>query len=89
MAKAGAGRLPKRALVLAGAAAVVVVVLLVVLLLASLQPGSSPNASSSGGAPVGAGGGIDIDSSPVTSEDGLRLTGLQAASGRDPESPGG
>ncbi|MET3773173.1 toll/interleukin-1 receptor domain-containing protein [Arthrobacter nitrophenolicus] len=79
--------LPRRALVLAGAAAVVVVVLLVVLLVANLQPGSSPDANSGGGAPVGAGGGIEVDSSPVTSEDGLRLTGLQAASRRDPESP--
>jgi hypothetical protein len=79
--------LPTRALILGGAAAVVVVALLVVLLVANLQPRSSPDANSGGGAPVQAGGGIEIDSSPVTSEDGLRLTGLQAASRRDPGSP--
>jgi hypothetical protein len=34
-----------------------------------------------------AGGGIDVDSTPVTSPDGIRLTGLKAASRRDPDPP--
>ncbi|SEQ05547.1 toll/interleukin-1 receptor domain-containing protein [Arthrobacter sp. OV608] len=79
--------LSKRMLLLGGAAAAVVI-LLVVLLVANLQTRTSPNANSvDRQAPVQGGGGIDVDSSPVTSEDGIELTELQAASRRDPDPP--
>ncbi|GKV74642.1 toll/interleukin-1 receptor domain-containing protein [Pseudarthrobacter sp. NCCP-2145] len=85
------GHFAPRTLILGGAAAVTVVILLAVLLLANLQNRSSPSANTAGGqAPVqagGGGGGIDVDGSTVTSEDGLQLSGLQATSRRDPESP--
>ncbi|WP_285314189.1 toll/interleukin-1 receptor domain-containing protein [Pseudarthrobacter sp. fls2-241-R2A-168] len=80
-------RLSKRMLLLGGAAAAVVI-LLVVLLVANLQSRTSPNANPvDRQAPVQGGGGIDVDSSPVTSEDGIQLTELQAASRRDPDPP--
>lgn len=80
-------RLSKRVLLLGGAAAAVVI-LMVVLLVANLQTRTSPNANSGDRqAPVQGGGGIDVDSSPVTSEDGIQLTELQAASRRDPDPP--
>lgn len=80
-------RLSKRVLLLGGAAAAVVI-LLVVLLVANLQTRTSPNANPvDRQAPVQGGGGIDVDSSPVTSEDGIQLTELQAASRRDPDPP--
>ncbi|MDQ0924525.1 hypothetical protein QF038_003033 [Pseudarthrobacter sp. W1I19] len=79
--------LSRRALLLGGAAAAVVI-LLVVLVVANLQTRPSPNANPGDRqAPVKEGGGIDVDSSPVTSEDGIQLTGLQAASRRDPDPP--
>lgn len=80
-------RLSKRVLLLGGAAAAVVILLLV-LLVANLQTRTSPNANSGDRqAPVQGGGGIDVDSSPFTSEDGIQLTELQAASRRDPDPP--
>jgi hypothetical protein len=79
--------LSKRVLLLGGAAAAVVI-LLVVLVVANLQTRPSPNATSvDRQAPTQAGGGIDVNSAPVTSEDGIQLTGLQAASRRDPDPP--
>ncbi|WP_455833597.1 toll/interleukin-1 receptor domain-containing protein [Pseudarthrobacter siccitolerans] len=79
--------LSRRVLLLAGVAAAVVI-LLVVLVVANLQSRTSPNANPvDRQAPVQGSGGIDVDSSPVTSEDGLQLTGLQAASRRDPDPP--
>ncbi|CCQ47163.1 hypothetical protein ARTSIC4J27_3143 [Pseudarthrobacter siccitolerans] len=79
--------LSRRALLLAGAAAAVVI-LLVVLVVANLQSRTSPNTNPvDRQVPVQGSGGIDVDSSPVTSEDGLQLTDLQAASRRDPDPP--
>ncbi|MBX7442936.1 MULTISPECIES: toll/interleukin-1 receptor domain-containing protein [unclassified Arthrobacter] len=82
------GRFSPRTLILGGTAAVVVVILLVVLLVTSLQKPSPSANPAEGQAPVQAGGGgIDVDSSPVTSGDGIRLSGLQATSRRDPAAP--
>ncbi|HEY9355602.1 MAG TPA: toll/interleukin-1 receptor domain-containing protein [Arthrobacter sp.] len=83
------GRFTMRTLIVGGMAAAAVVILLVVILVTNFGTKPSPNANSlDGQAPVqAAGGGIDVDGSPVTSGDGLRLTGLQAASRRDPDSP--
>jgi TIR domain len=79
--------LSKRVLLL-GAAAAAVVILLVVLVVANLQTRPSTDANSGDRqAPAQAGGGIDVDSSPATSDDGIQLTGLQAASRRDPDPP--
>lgn len=80
--------LSKRALLLGGAAAVVMILLVALVVFINLQTKPSPDAHSvDRQAPVRAGGGIDVDPSPVTSADGLRLTGLQAASRRDPDPP--
>ena len=83
------GRFTARTLVLGGVAAAAVVILLVVLLVSNLQTRPSPNANSADRqAPAQAGsGGIDVDRSPVTSGDGLRLTDLQATTRRDPDPP--
>lgn len=83
------GRFTTRALVLAGLAAAAVVILLVVLLVTNMATRPSPNANTlNGQAPAQAGGGgIDVDRTPVTSEDGLQLTDLQAATRRDPDPP--
>jgi hypothetical protein len=82
--------LSRRTLIVGGVAVAVVLLVLIVLLVANFQTRTSPSANPAGGQGQGqarAGGGIDVDDSPVTSEHGLRLTGLQAASRRDPESP--
>lgn len=86
--------LSRRTLILGGVAAAVVLLLLIVLLVANFQTRNSPSANPAdgqgqgqGGNGAGAGGGIDVDSTPDTSEDGLRLTGLQATSRSDPDPP--
>ncbi|HEU4667344.1 MAG TPA: toll/interleukin-1 receptor domain-containing protein [Arthrobacter sp.] len=83
------GRFTTRTLVLGGMAAAAVVILLVVILVTNTGTRPSSNANSANGqAPVqAAGGGIDVDRTPVTSGDGLRLTGLEAATRRDPDPP--
>jgi hypothetical protein len=82
-------RLSARARILAGVAVGVVLVLLVVAIVANLQTTPAPNATpiDGQGATEAGGGGIDVDSTPVTSPDGIRLTGLKAASRSDPDPP--
>jgi hypothetical protein len=82
-------RLSTRAWILAGVAVGVVLILLVVAIVANLQttPSVNENVIDRQDANL-AGGGIDVDSTPVTSPDGIRLTGLKAASGSDPPSVG-
>jgi hypothetical protein len=67
----------------------VVLILLVVAIVANLQ--TTPSVNEDGidrQDATEAGGGIDVDSTPVTSPDEIRLTGLKAASGSDPASVG-
>jgi hypothetical protein len=80
--------LSTRARILAGVAVGVVLILLVVAVIANSQRTSSPseNATEGQGA-TQASGGIEVDSTPVTSPDGMRLTGLKAVSRRDPDPP--
>jgi hypothetical protein len=67
----------------------VVLILLVVAIVANLQTTPSVNEDVIDRQDATqAGGGIDVDSTPVTSPDGIRLTGLKAASGNDPASVG-
>jgi hypothetical protein len=77
-----------RPLVLAGVSVGVVLLLLIVGIVANSRttPSASEDASD-GQAATQAGGGIEVDSTPVTSPDGIRLTGLKAASRRDPDPP--
>jgi TIR domain len=80
--------LSTRARVLAGIAVGVVLILLIVAVVANSQ--TTPSASEDAGdgqAATQAGGGIEVDSTPVTSPDGIRLTGLKAGSRRDPDPP--
>jgi hypothetical protein len=81
-------RLSARAWILAGVGVGVVLILLVVAIVANLQttPSVNENVIDRQDANV-AGGGIDVDSMPVTSPDGIRLTGLKAVSGSDPDPP--
>jgi hypothetical protein len=82
-------RLSTRAWILAGVGVGVVLILLVVAIVANLQTTPSPNATPTDGqGATEAGGGIDVDSTPVTSPDDIRLTGLKAASGSVPASVG-
>jgi hypothetical protein len=77
-----------RPLVLAGVSVGVVLVLLIVGIVAnSRTTPSAPQDASGGQAATQAGGGIEVDSTPVTSPDGIKLTGLRAVSRRDPDSP--
>jgi hypothetical protein len=67
----------------AAGAGVVLALLIVVIVLVVNRSGtsSSPNASAvDGGGQAPPAGGIDVDATPVTSGDGLKLTGLTAAS---------
>jgi TIR domain len=80
--------LSPRAWVLAGIAVGVVLVLLIVGIVANSR--TTPSAGEDAGdgqAATQAGGGIEVDSTPVTSPDGIRLTGLKATSRRDPDPP--
>jgi hypothetical protein len=82
-------RLSTRAWILTGVGVGVVLILLVVAIVANLQTTPSANEDVSDRQDATqAGGGIDVDSTPVTSPDGLKLTGLKAASGSDPASVG-
>jgi hypothetical protein len=80
--------LSTRAWVLVGIAVGVVLLLLIVGIVANSRT-MPPAPQDAGGrqATAQAGGGIDVDSTPVTSPDGIRLTGLKAASRRDPDPP--
>ena len=82
-------RLSTRAWILTGVGVGVVLILLVVAIVANLQttPSVDEDVSDQQDA-TEAGGGIDVDSTPVTSPDGIGLTGLKAASGSDPASVG-
>jgi hypothetical protein len=80
--------LSTRAWVLGGVAVGVVLLLLIVGIVANSR--TTPPASEDAGdgqATAQAGGGIEVDSTPVTSPDGIRLMGLKAASRRDPDPP--
>lgn len=82
-------RLSIRARILAGGVVGVVLILLIVAIVANSQTTSSPNATPidrQGG--TEASGGIEVDSLPVTSGDGIRLTGLKAVSRNSPPSVG-
>jgi TIR domain len=82
-------RLSTRAWILAGVGVGVVLILLVVAIVANLQTTPSANEDVIDRQDATeAGGGIDVDSTPVTSPDEIRLTGLKAASGSDPASVG-
>jgi TIR domain len=78
-----------RASILAGVGVGVVLILLVVAIVANRQTTPSSTATPTDGqGATEAGGGIDVDSTPVTSPDEIRLTDLKAASGSDPASVG-
>jgi TIR domain len=82
-------RLSTRAWILAGVGVGVVLILLVVTIVANLQTTPSVNGDAIDRQDATeAGGGIDVDSTPATSPDEIRLTGLKAASGSDPASVG-
>ena len=87
--KQGRG-LSSRSRILAAVGVGVVLILLVVAIVANLPTARPPNATSTDGQSANeAGSGIDFDSTPVTSPDGIKLTGLKAASGSDPPLGGG
>ena len=71
------------------AAASVALTLLIVAIVANTRPDSPPNATSTDGQGANdSSGGIDVDSTPVTSPDEIRLTELKAASSSDSPSLG-
>jgi hypothetical protein len=72
-------RAPARGWVLAGVGAGVALLLLIAALVANWARGPAPTA---------AGGGLHADPTPVTSADGIRLTGLEATSRADPPAVG-
>lgn len=74
--------------ILTGVGVVVVLILLVVAIVANLQTTPSANEDGSDRQDATQAGGIDVDSTPATSPDGLKLTGLKAASGSDPAAVG-
>jgi hypothetical protein len=82
-------RLSTRARILAGAGVGVVLILLIVAITANSRTTPPPdgNATDRQGTTQAGGGGIEVDSTPVTSGDGIRLTGLRAVSRRDPDPP--
>ena len=82
-------RLSTRAWILAGVGVGVVLLLLVVAIVANRQTTPAPNATPiDGQGATQAGGGIEVDSTPVTSGDEIRLTGLKAVSRNSPPSVG-
>lgn len=81
-------RLSTRAWILAGVGVGLVVILLAVAIVANLRTTPASEDVIDRQDATEAGGGIDVDSTPVTSPDGIRLTGLKAASGSDPASVG-
>ena len=82
-------RLSTRARILAGVGGgVALMLMLIVATVAILQRTPSTNEDPADGrVTTEAGGGIEVDATPKTSPDGVRLTGLEAASRRDPEPP--
>jgi hypothetical protein len=79
-------RLSTRARILAGAA-VGVVLILVLIVAITANSGTTPSPTenaSDGQGTTQAGGGIEVDSTPVTSGDRIRLTGLKAVSRNNP-----
>ena len=78
-------RSPARGWVLAGVGAGVVLILLLVAFLA--RSGMTPSPGAGQGA-AAASGAIHLDPTPVTSGDGIRLTGLEATSQNDPPAVG-
>jgi hypothetical protein len=80
--------LSPRARILAGVGVGVVLLLLIGVIVADSQttPPADENATDGQGT-TQASGGIEVDSTPVTSGDELRLTGLRAVSRRDPDPP--
>jgi hypothetical protein len=82
-------RLSTRARILVGVGGgVALMLMLIVATVAILQRTPSTNEGAADGrGSTGAGGGIEVDPTPKTSPDGIRLTGLEAVSRRDPEPP--
>jgi hypothetical protein len=65
-----------------------VLLLLIVAVVANSQTTPSPTENATDGqGTTQASGGIEVDSTPVTSPDGIKLTGLRAVSRRDPDPP--
>jgi hypothetical protein len=82
-------RLSTWARILAVAAASVALTLLIVAIVANTRADSPPNATSTDGQGANdSSGGIDVDSTPVTSPDEIRLTELKATSSSDSPSLG-
>jgi TIR domain len=80
--------LSPRARILAGVGVGVVLLLLIVAVVANSQTTPSPTENATDGqGTTQASGGIEVDSTPVTSPDGIKLTGLRAVSRRDPDPP--
>ncbi len=83
-------RLSSRARILAGAGVGVVLILVLIVAITANSRTTPPpdgNAIDRQGTTQAGGGGIEVDSTPVTSGDGIRLTGLRAVSRRDPDPP--
>jgi hypothetical protein len=81
-------RLSTRARILAGVGVGVVLLLLIVAVVANSQTTPPPTENATDGqGTTQASGGIEVDSTPVTSPDGIKLTGLRAVSRRDPDPP--
>jgi hypothetical protein len=77
--------LSTRTRILVGVAVGVVLILLIVAIVANVQTAPPPNGASTDGQGANeASGGIEVDSSPVTSGDRIKLTGLKAVSGNSP-----
>jgi hypothetical protein len=81
-----AARLGARPWILAGIATGIVLIVLIAIIVANSMRPSTPSGSAAGGH-VPPTGGIDVDSSPVTSPEDLQLSGLTAVSRRDPDPP--
>ena len=78
-------RLSTRARILAGVGVGIVLLLLIGVIVASSQTTPSPTENAGDGqGTTQASGGIEVDSTPVTSGDGIRLTGLKAVSRNNP-----
>jgi hypothetical protein len=79
------GRFPTGARILAGVGVGVVLTLLIVAVVANSRTTSSPAGNAiDRQATTEAGAGIEVDSTPVTSGDGIRLTGLKAVGRNNP-----
>jgi hypothetical protein len=79
--------LSTRTRILVGVAIGAALILLIVAIVANVQTAPPPNPTSTDGQRANqASGGIKVDSTPVTSGDGIRLTGLKAVSPNSPPS---